>query len=237
MSTTPTPAGLTAVQLTVLEQPTDEAGLDPNLTTVSPGLRPNADPAKVTVVPPLSEPKLGLTLVRLSLAGAAPSQSFPEPKRLSLPATPRSIARPSRNDCSWVAVREGFASRASAAAPATCGDEADVPRKPALQPEAAPLTEDEVASGPAMSGFVLPSIVGPWLLYGSNESFCQQIAPTAITLGDVAGSVTLPAATAYWRPGSVTKSRRGFVFGAHPVDKQNFVIASPKVWLSPVVFV
>ena len=110
--------------------------------------------------------------------------------------------------------------------------------KPALHAEAGPYTDDDVASGAAMSGFVRPSIVGPWLLYGSNESFCQQMAPTAMTLGDVAGSMTLPAATAYWSvPGSITRSKRGLVLGAHPELGQNFVMARPNVWLSPVLFV
>src|SRR2546426_12633564 len=81
MSTTPTPAGLTTVQLTVLEQPTDAAGLDPNFTAVSPGVRPNADPTSVTVGPPVSEPKFGGTRGGGHRGRAAPSQSLPQPEK------------------------------------------------------------------------------------------------------------------------------------------------------------
>src|SRR5438445_2517860 len=230
--TTPVPGGLIALQLEVVGQLTEVAGVPPNMTVVKSGPVEKPVPVIATVVPPPSGPKPGASPVTVGgKTGGVPSASLPEPKRLSFPGAPRSTARPSRNDWSCDGVNVGFASRTSAAAPATCGDDADVPRKPALQPEAAPRTEDDVASGPTRSGFVRPSIVGPWLLNASKASACQQMAPTVMTLGDVPGSITLPAATTYWSvPTSMTRSRRGLVFA------ENLSTSRPKVWLAPVLF-
>ena len=63
-----------------------------------------------------------------------------------------------------------------------------------------------------MSGFTLAAIVGPRELYGSRASFDWQIAPTAIALGELAGSLTLPAGT--WKSTgpttpSTNRSKRG----------------------------
>ncbi len=59
------------------------------------------------------------------------------------------------------AVARGWAPKRSAAAPATCGVEAEVPLnlRPARSVEAV-----ETTVGPARSGLVRPSRVGPWEL-------------------------------------------------------------------------
>src|SRR5262245_11434772 len=62
--------------------------------------------------------------------GGAPSASLPEPKALSLPAAPRSVARPSRKERISAGPYEGLACLTSAAAPATCGADAEVPPNP-----------------------------------------------------------------------------------------------------------
>ena len=137
------------------------------------------------------------------------------------------------------ALRKGkrVALPARAAAPATCGEDADVPVNPPLPlpPEPrhppAPSTGDDVASGPAMSGLIRPSTVGPSELYDSKASVEKQIAPTAITFGELAGSVTLPAATSYASGPTpevlVNKSKRGVVVAEY---RQ---IATPKLCVGP----
>src|SRR6266508_6576261 len=121
------------------------------------------------------------------------------------------MARPSRNAWSSTGPKLAFACFASAAAPATWGADAEVPEKPEIaQPKKLPYVAVETASGPTMSGFTRPSIVGPSELYSSSAEFCQQIAPTAIALGDDAGSTMLPDATRYCRVPLFTKrSKRG----------------------------
>jgi hypothetical protein len=110
-------------------------------------------------------------------------------------------------------VKVGLAALTSAAAPATVGAEADVPAKP-LKPAQfvkAPYVNPDIWSWPVMSGFLRPSIVGPWALKGSMAVPFQHWAPTAKAYGEVAGSTTLPAAVLYWRSGPVyrNKSMRG----------------------------
>src|SRR5438067_13328915 len=84
-------------------------------------------------------------------------------------------------------VADGMACFTSAAAPDACGADADVPKN-------APKTSLVTPSGPAMSGFVRPSIVGPWLLKPSSEPVDTLWAPTAIAAGEDGGSPVLPAA-------------------------------------------
>src|SRR5262245_45866832 len=105
------------------------------------------------------------------------------------------MARPSRNDCSCPGPNDGLACRTSAAAPATAAAAAEVPKKPELgtQPVDPPNVALLTPSGPAMSGLIRPSIVGPRELKLSSALFCQQTAPTANASGAVAGSHTLPA--------------------------------------------
>jgi len=56
--------------------------------------------------------------------------------------------------------------------PATCGAAADVPKKGFTKlPAAVTLTP----SMPVMSGFVRPSIVGPWLLKNSTVEFDRSL--------------------------------------------------------------
>src|SRR5262245_48094267 len=100
--------------------------------------------------------------------------------------------------------RHGAAWRASAAIPATWGAAADVPKNGLSK---APAAVTLTPSMPAMSGFVRPSIVGPWLLKNSIVEFdpslhdssgaalpantpraaddAEQIAPTDTTLTGV----------------------------------------------------
>src|SRR6266550_1720460 len=131
--TMPVPAGLTVIQRWAVLQLTVVAGVPPNITVVAPFAVAKPVPVKITVVPPPSGPKPGPTAVTVSgMTGGAPSHSFPDPKRLSFPTAPRSTARPSRNDWSWDVLKVGLACKTSAAAPAACGDDADVPLKPAL---------------------------------------------------------------------------------------------------------
>ncbi len=83
----------------------------------------------------------------------------------------------------------------SAAAPATSGEDADVPANADGQDENPPYVAPDTLSCPTMSGFMRPSIVGPCELYGSSERDCQHSAPTANAAGDDAGVAMLPAAT------------------------------------------
>src|SRR3982751_5582427 len=104
-----------------------------------------------------------------------------------------------RNERTWSGLNVGFAWRTSAAAPATCGADDDVPGKPTdrEQPAAPPYVAVDTSLGPRMSGLIRPSIVGPRELYESTRPVCQQAAPTVMTDETVAGSTTLPLATGW----------------------------------------
>jgi hypothetical protein len=104
-----------------------------------------------------------------------------------------------------------LAPRSSAAAPATCGDAAEVPVKPPVQPLAGPVQLFDPASGPLTSGLMRPSMVGPRLLYGWLAPVAWQCAPTASTAGEVAGSGSaLPVNSSIWITApSKKKSMRG----------------------------
>src|SRR5436190_10320091 len=99
----------------------------------------------------------------------------------------------------------------SAAAPATCGAAAELPRKPeVLQPLNAPKICEDTLSGPTRSGFRAPLMVGPRELYGASAPVCQQTAPTVTTEGEVPGSTMLPSGTSYSSCDVVMKrSKRG----------------------------
>ena len=124
-----------------------------------------------------------------------------------------------------VGVADGMACFTSAAAPEACGADADVPKN-------APKTSLLTPSGPAMSGFVRPSIVGPWLLKPSSEPLDTLWAPTAIAAGDDAGSPMLPAALTRWSATSSPSkymSMRGaiVVFGPRVTEKTYDPAAMP----------
>src|SRR5215213_11543589 len=105
---------------------------------------------------------------------------------LSAPNGPRSTALDWSNDCTSEAVFEGLWDSISAAAPATCGADADVPKKP---PE--PYVAVRTPSGPAMSGFLSPLVVGPRELNGSTVFRSWRTAPAVKLLAEQAGSRTL----------------------------------------------
>jgi hypothetical protein len=102
-------------------------------------------------------------------------------------------------------------SRSRAAAPATWGEDADVPAKPEPHPDRGPYTLEETASGATMSGLIRWSISGPVLLYGCRPFVAWHTAPTVRAAGEVAGSHTsLPvAASIAARSPSMNRSRRG----------------------------
>ena len=92
-----------------------------------------------------------------------------------------------------------MASSRSAAAPATWGADADVPRNPGLggigfpsayrQAEGStPYTDPLMPSGPVMSGPTRPSMVGPRPEYDRTVASILQCAPTDSTDSDDAGS-------------------------------------------------
>src|SRR5436190_5497580 len=130
----------------------------------------------------------------------------------SFPGAPRSAVEDSRNDWISAGPHVGCACFTSAAAPATCGEAADVPANPdSSQREYGPYVALETLSGAARSGLVRPSIVGPSELKSSIVFALQHIAPAARTAGDEAGSTMLPCCVWYSSCGiSATKrSRRG----------------------------
>ena len=85
--------------------------------------------------------------------------------------------------------------RTRAAAPATSGEDADVPANADGHEEKPPYVAPDTLSWPTMSGFTRPSMVGPCELYGSSARDCQHSAPTARVAGEEAGAAMLPAAT------------------------------------------
>src|SRR5256885_15725477 len=97
-----------------------------------------------------------------------------------------------RNERTCWGVKVGFAWRTSAAAPATCGAEEDVPGKPVVfeQPAAAPNAAVETSLEPRRSGLMRPSIGGPPEPNHSTTPSSQPAAPTVRTEGDCEGSTT-----------------------------------------------
>src|SRR5262245_27038340 len=91
--------------------------------------------------------------------------SMPAPLALSFPAGPMLVAFCARSDCTGSADQPGWRLRTSAAAPATWGAAAELPRNPLVphSPEYEPKAGkgDEMLSGPTRSGLTRPSIVGP----------------------------------------------------------------------------
>src|SRR5262249_22064624 len=99
-------------------------------------------------------------------------------------------ARRSRK--SWICAASMFAlaPATNAAAPATCGAAADVPKNGFRDPRF-----ELTSSNPVTSGLTRESMVGPCELNGSRLlAFCTSAAPTASAYGELAGSVTLPDA-------------------------------------------
>ncbi len=84
------------------------------------------------------------------------SFSLPAPETLSIPGGPISTAIAFKLESIWAGVREGVSSSRRAAAPAATGAAKEVP---VYQGSVKLL----VPSGATMSGFILPSVVGPRL--------------------------------------------------------------------------
>lgn len=108
-----------------------------------------------------------------AVAAAVRPSMRPAPKTLSVPASPRSIALPvmiprrlvraaaAESAFGAPSCSRGCACMSSAASPATCGAEADVPKNFTFVGRNPPEPVTETPSVATTSGFVRPSSVGP----------------------------------------------------------------------------